>query len=137
MSRTRLNATAANTIRLMVLERVSQLESVTENLNVISKQRELLAVADEIILRANNAPKGLVEVVFTDKKPKKEWPIERILLNSTVRVTAMNVDDPEEFHSLYRTIIVVDPQWSDNFDVYQSQYGLPVSHLKRIKNEHV
>ena len=127
--RNKLSNFTQNLIRLAALERVHQLEETSDSLNVIDKQLELTELADEIILRANKAPSGLVEVIFPTIQTKKETKIEKILLNST-KISGFNVSKPEDLNSIFRTVIVVDKLWSSDLRVLQSEYGLPNSYLK-------
>ena len=127
--RRKLSKQTENLIRLAALERVRQLEETSENLNVIDKQIELTEVADQIILRANKAPAGLVEVVFTNNNSRRKARIEDLLLTGD-KICGFNIGDPTSIHSLFRTVIVVDKIWSDNLEVYQSEYGLADSYLK-------
>ena len=128
--RNKLSKFTENLIRLAALERVHQLEEIYDNLNVIDKQVELEEFADEIILRANKAPNGQIEVVFTNKQTVKGTKPETILLNSIGKVSGFNISNPGEYKSLFRTVIVVDPKWSSDLKVFQSEYGLPTSCLK-------
>ena len=130
--RNTLNKFTQNTIRLAALERVSQLERLTPDMHIIEKQVDLGEVASQIIIRANSLPGGEVTVVFTDKKFDNDTPIERILLNSMTKISGFNVRDPESLKSPYRSMIIVDPEWSDNFEIYGSQYGLPLSFLQKL-----
>lgn len=122
-----------NTLRLMASERVLQLEKFTDNINVIDKQLSIKKTMTDIIMRANSAPNGLVEVIFLGRKLKKESPVERILLHSKITVSGFNIQDPEEATSLFRTLIVVDPTWdTDKIEVYGTEYGLPIKFMKRL-----
>lgn len=128
--RNKLSTFTENLIRLAALERVHQLEEISDNINVIDKQIEFTEIADQIILRANKAPRGLVEVIFSNKRTKRDAEIENILLNSEGTISGFNVGNPASVHSLFRTVIVVDHMWSPNLEVYQSEYGLDDSYLK-------
>ena len=127
--RNKLSKFTENLIRLAALERVHQLEEISDNINVIDKQIEFTEIADEIILRANKAPKGLIEVVFSNGRNKREAKIEDILLNSESKISGFNVSNPTEIRSMFRTVIIVDHMWSSNLEVYQSEYGLDDSYL--------
>ena len=127
--RNKLSKFTENLIRLAALERVHQLEEISDNINVIDKQIEFTEIADEIILRANKAPQGKVEIVFPNKRVKKEAKIEDILLNSD-GISGYNVNNTTKIHSLFRTVIVVDHMWTSNLQVYQCEYGLDDSYLK-------
>jgi hypothetical protein len=128
--RNKLSNLTENLIRLAALERVQQLEKKSDNLNVIDKSLELTRLADEIILRANKAPLGLVEVVFTKKQSAKKQSVEEILLHSDCRISGFNTSDPDNVSSLFRTVIIVDPKWSTDIKVYGCEYGLPTSFLR-------
>ena len=67
MRRDRINKFTENLLRLAALERVRQLELVTENMNVINKQLELLETINTLIMLANSSPAGQVEIVITTK----------------------------------------------------------------------
>ena len=54
MRRNKLHEFTENSLRLTVLERVQQLERMSENLNVVKKQIELTKVINEIIILGNN-----------------------------------------------------------------------------------
>ena len=127
--RNKLSKFTENLIRLAALERVRQLEEISDNINVIDKQIEFTELADEIILRANKAPKGLIEVVFSSGKNKRDAKIENILLNSEGKISGFNVNNITTVHSMFRTVIVVDHMWSSNLEIYQSEYGLDDSYL--------
>jgi len=122
-----------NTLRLMASERVLQLEGLTDNINVVDKQLSIKKTINEVIMRANSAPNGLVEVLFLGRKLKKEASISRVLLHSKVTVSGFNVQNAEEASSLFRTLIVVDPTWDvDKLEVYGAEYGLPIKFMKRL-----
>ena len=39
--------------------------------------------------------------------------------------------DPESKKVLFKTVIIIDPKWSNDFDIYQCQYGYDDSYLKK------
>ena len=128
--RSKLRNSTENVIRLAALERTQQLERISDNENVIDKQLDIMRIANEIILRANKAPKGVIEVVFLKESAKREERPEKLMLMSDYKVATFNVEEPSKIHSLFRTVIVVDKMWSDNIRVFQSEYGLNDSYLK-------
>jgi len=128
--RSKLRNSTENVIRLAALERTQQLERISDNENVIDKQLDIMRIANEIILRANKAPKGVIEVVFLKESAKREERPEKLMLMSDYKVVTFNVEEPSKIHSLFRTVIVVDKMWSDNIRVFQSEYGLSDSYLK-------
>lgn len=132
--RKKLNSFGENLLRLAFVERLRQLEKKEDNPNIIKKQLELDQIADELVMTINHCPKGLIEIVFTDKKFSSDTHVSRILLNSMAKVSSFNITDPEQESILFRTVIVIDPMWSDKFKIYQSEYGLPDGMLKTYKN---
>jgi len=128
----KLNSFTENTIRLVVLERIQQLEQLSSSVNVIKKQTELNQLANELIIRANTALPGLVEIVFTNREVSEEITLEEILLNSLCKISGFNVQNPKDLNSPFRTIIIVDPTWSTNFKLYGGQYGAPIFHMKEL-----
>lgn len=128
--RDKLNKFTENLIRLAALERAHQLEEMSHDISVLEKQEDLLQLADEIILRANKAPQGLVEIVFTDKRVRDGMKPDEIMRNLVCKISGFNVADPESIKSPFRTVIVVDSRWSDNLRVFQSELGLPNKFLK-------
>jgi hypothetical protein len=127
-----INKFTQNLLRQAALERVRQLEKLSENINVIKKQLDILDTVDELILFANTSSEGMVEFVITDKVFKEPTPV-RILENSVCRISAFNINDPESKKVMMRTIIVIDPLWSNNFIIYKGQYGLPDSTLREYE----
>lgn len=125
----KLNSFTTNLLRLTVLERVHQLEKKDPGINVLKKQLELLNTIDEVILYANSAPHGQVEIVITDKNFKDKTTVQRILENSVCRISSFNLADPESKNTLMRTVIILNPKWSTNFNIYHCQYGFDDSHL--------
>lgn len=128
--RSKLRNSTENLIRLAALERTQQLERISDNENVLDKQLDLMKTVNEIILRANKAPKGIVEIVFLKESAKREERPEKLLLSADNRISSFNVEKPSNVHSLFRTVIVVDKMWSSNIRVFQSEAGLPDSYLK-------
>ena len=51
---------------------------------------------------------------------------------SAVSLDSYNLADPESKKTLFRTVIILDPEWSDDFDVYQCQLGYPDNLLRKI-----
>ena len=129
-----INKFTQNLLRQAALERVRQLEKLSENLNVIKKQLDILDTVDELILFANTSSEGMIEFVVTDKVFKEPTPA-RVLENSVCRISAFNISDPESKKVMMRTIIVIDPLWSNNFTIYKGQYGLPDSMLKEYETK--
>lgn len=126
-----LNKHTENFLRLSVLERMRQLEKKDPDIDLIQRESEYLEMIDELILYANSAPHGQVEIVFMNKDFTSKAPIEKKLLHSRYKVSAFNVKDPESYNTLMRTVILIDPKWSCDFDVYHCQYGYGDSHLKK------
>ena len=122
----KLRASTENLLRLAASERVRQLEKQDHNLNVVVKQLELLETVNEIILMANNSPKGLVEIVFTEKS-NPEFSNEEVIRNSVESISSFNTADMDT--RLYRTVIIVDPLWSNDLKVLQAPYGSDNSYL--------
>ena len=129
--RNKLNNASENLFRLAVLERIGQLEQKEKTSNILKKQREHLDVIDEVILYANSAPHGQIELVVTDKNFKDSESVERLLINSVYKISSFNVGDPESKKTLMRTVIILDPKWSNDFEIYHCQYGFDDSYLKK------
>lgn len=125
-----LNSFTENLIRLTALERVHQLGETSDNENLLDKQLEITELVDQIILRANKAPAGIVEVVFGGRKTRKDADIETLLQTTICKISGPNVFDFTALKSPFRTVIVVDHMWSPNLKVYQSEYGLADSYLR-------
>jgi hypothetical protein len=127
----RLRKETENLIRLNVLERMKQLEEKGQTKNILQKQLEMEDTMNMVLNYANNhASSGIVEIVFTDKKFKSDTSISRILLNSIHKISGFNVYDPESRNTLFRTVIVIDPLWSDDIAVFESEYGMPDKFLR-------
>lgn len=124
---------AANLLRHVALERISQLEEKSDNLNIVKKQNECLDLIDEVIFHANQAANGLVEIVVTDKQFSKDAPVEKILSNAIYTIGTFNVERPDLKGILMRTIIVIDPLWrSDKLQMFRCSLGLPTSMLTEV-----
>ena len=124
----KIDALVQNTLMLMANEHVRQLEKQNPGINILRKQIDLRERMSEVIHLARNSPKGQVEIVFASKDyPKKTRPVE-IMDESLLRYSFFNT--VERKGVMIRTVLVIDPLWSDNIAAFQCQYGYSDLHLQ-------
>ena len=81
----------------------------------------------EVILLAKRSPKGQIDVVFSHTDLPHKAKAADVIKNSSMIVSVFNTIERDGL--MFRTVIVIDATWSDNYKVYQTQYGLDNSHL--------
>jgi hypothetical protein len=117
-----------NTLMLIANEHVRQLEHINPKMSVVRKQQELRQIMAEVILLAKTAPKGQIEIIFAGKDYGKKTRPVQIMDEALQKFVFFNT--VERKGVMMRTVIVIDPLWSDNFKVFHCQYGFSDLNLK-------
>jgi len=123
-----INAQTQNLLMLHANEHVRQLEKKHSGMNILKKQIELRERMSDIIYLARTSVKGQVEFVFASTDYPKNTAPEKIMDESLMKVSTFNTLDRKGI--MMRTVIVIDPLWSDNYRAYQCQYGYSDLHLQ-------
>jgi hypothetical protein len=128
----KISDSTKNLLRLKGYEHIRTLQTVEGAENVFKKQIRINHTIEELIFTANHCPKGVVEVVFAGKGFNKTTEAEEIILDSDNIISFFNTDKREGL--MFRTVIVVDMYWSDDFKVFQCEFGLSNKYLKKYES---
>ena len=82
----------------------------------------------DIIYLARTSVKGQVEFVFASADYPKNTEPEKIMDESLMKISTFNTINRKGI--MMRTVIIIDPLWSDNYQAYQCQYGYSDLHLQ-------
>lgn len=133
--RNKVNVFARNTLKLIQYEFLTKLEEQKTMKSIFDKQEQVESTTLDIINIAEHAPKGLIEVIFAKHPFNKTTPPEKIMMDINQSLHFYNTTNPEDVDVLFRTVIVVDNNWSERLRVFRTQYGFSNKHLESVDNE--
>lgn len=125
----KINPFAQNVINTLRQETMLQLATYGDpDLDILQKQLDLKDTLDKAVSLMKTSPKGEVSIALLKKHFSKNATALEMLMNSKVKISFYNTDDFSGH--LTKSIIFIDPMWSDNFRMFRCSIKLDDSYLK-------